>query len=360
MEQEFQSTINQNIQEFICKKKGILNLGYILDSQRALKILENKQDLLKYLADMVIQNPDYSQFYNTIILNYEQFSDSLTDKRFKSIEDKSYENYLSQYEVKGVNFKESYDIQEILDNRFVYNYELICFKTDIQILNKNEQKESDDVNLSQQCLEQQNKLKKIGEYIKQFNDQQNDLIYLIDFNISQDIQSRNNKTRETMHQLEKQLYSFCVDDLLQNEIPLQNVIISLNLPLIGEKNLSQATNWVEEQAFDSLMMLSHALPACIGGVAITFDGVIEVNTFSKYLNEVNRLSVIKYFPITYMTHQSNFEYLAQIWKGQDMNYISTSNYFYRYSESLEAGLHGNYRYQLGDVAFGAIEIGDIS
>ncbi|EAR90834.2 fructose-bisphosphate aldolase (macronuclear) [Tetrahymena thermophila SB210] len=360
MELEFQSTINQSIQEFVCKKKGIINLGYILDSQRALKILENKQDLLKYLADMIIQNSDYSQFYNTIILNYEQFSESITDKRFKSIEDKSYENFLSRYEIKGVNFKEGCDIQEILDNRFVYNYELICFKADIQILGQSHEKECQDENVSQKYLEQQNKLKKIGEYIKEFNNQQSDLIFLIDFNITQDNESKTKKTRETMHQLEQQLYSFCVENLLKNEIPLQNMIISLNLPLIGQKNIKQATNWVEESAFNSLIMLSHALPACIGGVAITYDGVIEVNTFSKYLNEMNRLSAIKYFPITYMTHQSNFEYLALKWKGQDINYISTSNYFYRYSESLESGLHGNYKYQLEDLVFGAIEIGDIS
>ncbi|KAL4459850.1 hypothetical protein ABPG74_003376 [Tetrahymena malaccensis] len=360
MEIEFQSTINQNIQEFICKKKGILNLGYILDSQRALKILQNKEDLLKWLADMVIQNSDFSQFYSTIILNYEQFQESLTDKRFRSIEDKSYENFLSRYEVKGVNFKEGYDIQEILDNRFVYNYELISFKVDMQIQDKAQLKELDDDNVSQKYLEQQNKLKKIGEYIKQFNDQQNDLIFLIDFNLQQDNQSRQNEARQIMHQIEKQLYSFCVDNLIENEIPLQNVIISLNLPLIGQKNNQKPTNWLEEAAFNSLVMLSHALPASIGGVAITYDGMIEVNTFSKYLNEINRLNVIKYFPITYMTHQSNFEYLAQNWKGQDINYISTTNYFYRYSESLEAGLHGNYRYQLEDIAFGSIEIGDLS
>lgn len=74
---------------------------------------------------------------------------------------------------------------------------------------------------------------------------------------------------------------------------------------------------MEESAFNSLMMLSHALPSSIGGVVVTFEGILDMNTFAKYLNYIHRMKVINYFPITYMTHPVTFEYLAKNWKGLD-------------------------------------------
>lgn len=58
------------------------------------------------------------------------------------------------------------------------------------------------------------------------------------------------------------------------------------------------------------MVLSHSLPAAIGGVIFTFDDKLNLGNFASFLNNVHTMKVLSHYPTTFMTHEQIFLQLA--------------------------------------------------
>lgn len=81
--------------------------------------------------------------------------------------------------------------------------------------------------------------------------------------------------------------------------------------------LKPKTNYPKDELpFNALMILSHALPAALGGVLIQSNP--NHKQFLEFLNEMKRMSVITYFPHAFAMSEVSLLEIAKKWGGKDM------------------------------------------
>jgi len=72
----------------------------------------------------------------------------------------------------------------------------------------------------------------------------------------------------------------------------------------------------DELPFNSLMILSHALPAALGGVL--FQSNPNHKQFLEFLDEMSRMSVITYFPHAFVMSEASLLEIVKKWGGKDI------------------------------------------